>query len=109
MRMLKQTLRLLTLTPCFCATAAEFASGGGLSASPRFEVISSINSIATFAVGSSPSFTDRRGYIGLLNESPMARPDQVTVQPGRPLKVLATELLRNDADAEQNAIQLIDF
>lgn len=83
-------------------------SGGGSARSSRFEVVASINS-ATGESASSASFTDRQGFIGQLNEFPVLLADQFVSRPGRPLKILRSNLLANDSDVENEDLQFVSI
>ncbi|MDX1951031.1 MAG: Ig-like domain-containing protein [Verrucomicrobiota bacterium] len=100
---------LLAATPRFLITNQESAAGGGRSVSSRFEIVSSINQTAASDLRQSISFTERRGYIGRLNEAPLLLQDQFLVRPGRSLKILKADLFANDSDADDTHFQIITF
>jgi hypothetical protein len=94
----------------FAVVHHENAAGGGRSASALFEVVSSVNSIGAGLVGTSTSFSDRRGFVGQLNESPVSSPVSFTSQPGRPVKFLLSALLTHTFDADDDAsLSFIDL
>jgi hypothetical protein len=84
-------------------------AGGGLSASARFEITASIDPITVTTIPTSPTFVNRSGFIGQLNEAPALAPDHFVARPGRPLKALKSTLLQNDSDAEGASLQFVSI
>jgi hypothetical protein len=94
-------------SPSFKIVQRSIDAGGGRASSARFEIVSAVNAIASGPTETSASFVNRPGYIGQLNEFPVAATDHFVARPGRPLKIQKAQLLANDTDAEDPLAPLV--
>lgn len=99
----------------YSAAAASYSleqtvmdGGGGSASSEHYSFTTSITEpiIGDMAFVASGAFVSS-GYIGALNEAPVALPDRFSRTPGQPLRVAITNLLANDFEFEGQSVTFL--
>jgi len=82
----------------------SFNAGGGTSTSARYAAEMSLGGLGGSSSSASGLFSSRDGFVGVVNDPPLARPDAVNRAAGQPLTIPIAQLLSNDSDPEGQPI-----
>ena len=84
-------------------------AGGGTAASSHYRLVSAVGLPGGIARSGTGRFEARQGFIGVLNDPPLARDDTVQRTGGQPGKARVISLISNDNDPDGDRIDWHSF